>query len=160
MKFLQQIALLAALILAYSIQAQAQSLPNKGQLGIRANVTGQSSIEVPYMLNEDFSLAPYLGFNSVEDQSTTLMIGVRPRYYTGLASAVATYFTGTLGFSNTSISNTNSSITDFNLGVGYGAEYFFSDKFSTGADVNLNSRFGDNATSISTAARVSVSVYF
>jgi hypothetical protein len=160
MKFMKPITLFATFMLAFSIHTQAQSLPDQGQLGIRANVTGQATIEIPYMLNEDFSLAPYLGLNAVQDQSTSLNIGIRPRYYLGLTNTVATYFTGTLGFANTSFSNTNSSVTDFTLGVGYGAEYFFSDKFSTSADVNLNSRFGDSATSLFTVARVSASVYF
>lgn len=151
---------LLALTVIFGINAHAQSTPETGSWGLRANVTGQASIEVPYMLNESFSLAPFVGVNATEDQSTNFTVGIRPRYYMGMSSAVATYFTGTLGFSNTSFSNSNTSITDFTLGVGYGAEYFFSEKFSVSADANLNSRFGDSATNLATVARVSASVYF
>lgn len=162
MKFVHRIAVLTIIAIALSIHTQAQSLPDPGQLGVRANFTGQTSIEVPYMLNEDLSLAPYLGINAVKDQTTTVMFGVRPRYYTGLSNSVGTFFTGTLGITNTSFNNTpnSNSNTDFIIGVGYGAEYFFSEKFSVSADVNLNSRLGDSNNSISTAARVSASIYF
>ncbi|MBD3615828.1 MAG: outer membrane beta-barrel protein [Gracilimonas sp.] len=143
-----------------TIAVQAQSIPDEGTVGLRANFTGQTSIEVPYMLNQSFSLAPYIGINSTQDQTTNIAIGIRPRFYTGMTNAISPYFTGTLGFSNTSFSNVNNSVTDFNLGVGYGAEYFFSDQFSVSADGNLNLLFGDSATNFSTMARVSASIYF
>ena len=148
------------LIFGLTINAQAQSLPAEGELGLRANILGQTSIELPYMLNETLSLAPYIGLNTTENQSTNIAVGVRPRYYMGMTSSLATYFAGTLGFSNTSFSNTNNSVTDFTLGVGYGAEYFFSNQFSISGDANLNSRFGDSATNLSTAVRIGVSFYF
>ena len=147
-------------MLGFSFAVQAQSIPETGDIGIRANLTGQNSIEVPYMFNESLSLAPYLGFSTTEDQTTNIAIGIRPRYYTTSNEALSTYFTGTLGFTNTSFSNTDNSVTDFNLGVGYGAEYFFSGSFSVSADANLNSRFGDSATNLSTVARVSTTFYF
>ncbi|MEQ8525453.1 outer membrane beta-barrel protein [Gracilimonas sp.] len=152
--------ILFGIILGFSVTASAQTIPETGSLGIRANITGQNSVEIPYMLNESLSLAPYLRFTTTEDQSTSIGIGIRPRYYTGSSNALSTYFAGTLGFNNTSFSNNNNSVTDFMLGVGYGAEYFFSDSFSVSADANLNSRFGDSATNLSTLARVSASFYF
>ncbi|WP_421774530.1 outer membrane beta-barrel protein [Gracilimonas sp.] len=160
MNFSKVCTILCGIILGVSFSAQAQSIPETGSFGIRANLTGQNSIEMPYMLNESFSLAPYIGFSTTQDQSTNVGIGIRPRYYTSTSNALSTYFTGTLGFTNTSFSNANNSITDFNLGVGYGAEYFFSDQFSISADANLNSRFGDSATNLSTGARVSATFYF
>ena len=160
MKLTKVHIILFATIFGLSFTAQAQTTPATGTFGIRANITGQSSIELPYMLNESLSLAPYIGFSTTEDQSTSIGIGIRPRYYTTSANALSTYFTGTLGFNNTSINNTNGSVTDFMLGVGYGAEYFFSESFSVSADANLNSRFGDSASNLATVARVSASFYF
>lgn len=147
------------LIVGITFQAQAQT-PEPGTFGIRASLDGQTTIEVPYQFNEDFSLAPFFGLNSTEDQSTSVNFGVRPRYYMSSQNAFATYATGILGFSNNSFSNNNSSITDFMLGIGYGAEYFFSDHFSISADANLNSQFGDSNTNVRTNAVVSATVYF
>lgn len=138
----------------------AQSIPETGSLGLRANLTGQTSVEVPYMLNESLSIAPYIGLNSTQDQTTNFSLGVRPRYYINSENSLATYATGTLGLSNTSINNANTSITDFNIGVGYGAEFFFSDHFSVSGDANLNARVGDSANNLSTAMRISASLYF
>lgn len=149
-----------ALFSMLTLTIQAQNLPETGSLGLRANLTGQGTIELPYMLNDELSLAPFIGLNSTEDQTTNFTIGVRPRYYVSTGNSIATYATGTFGISNTSFANANNSITDFNLGIGYGAEYFFSNRFSVSADANLNTRFGDSATNIATAARVSASVYF
>lgn len=143
-----------------TLNLHAQSIPEMGNVGIRANITGQTSIEVPYMLNETLSIAPYIGLNATKDQTTNFILGVRPRYYTNSENSFATYATGMLGISNTSINNTNTSITDFNIGVGYGAEYFFSDHFSISGDANLNSRVGDSANNLSTTLRVSASFYF
>lgn len=143
-----------------TLTIQAQNLPETGSLGIRANLTGQGTIELPYMLNDELSLAPFIGLNSTEDQTTNFTIGVSPRYYVSTGNSIATYATGVFGISNTSFSNANNSITDFNLGIGYGAEYFFANRFSVSADANLNARFGDSATNIATVARVSASIYF
>lgn len=143
-----------------SLTLHAQSIPETGNIGIRANITGQSSIEVPYMLNESLSIAPFIGLNTIQDQTTNFVLGVRPRYYINSESSFATYATGTLGISNTSINNANTSVTDFNIGVGYGAEYFFSENFSVSGDANLNSRVGDSANNLSTALRISASFYF
>ncbi|HBX67170.1 MAG TPA: hypothetical protein DEG32_13800, partial [Balneolaceae bacterium] len=109
---------------------------------------------------ESFSLAPYIGFQSTENSTTSLNIGVSPRYYFGISEALATYVTGTLGITNVSSNNTNNSNTNFNIGAGYGAEYFFSNQFSLSADAGLTSRVGDSPTNIGTVVRVSASFYF
>lgn len=151
---------LLVLAALFTLTLHAQSIPEMGNVGIRANITGQTSIEVPYMLNETLSIAPYIGLNAIKDQTTTFSLGVRPRYYTNSENSFATYATGTLGITNTSVNNVNTSITDFSIGVGYGAEYFFSDHFSISGDANLNSRIGDSANNLSTALRISASFYF
>ena len=108
----------------------AQMTPEKGSLGLRASIGGQNTIEVPYMFNEDLSLAPFIGFSTTQNASTNFSIGVMPRYYIGGSENLTTYATGTLGFQNTSFNNTNNSVFDVNLGVGFGAEYFFDNSFS------------------------------
>jgi hypothetical protein len=162
MKSITKLSFILAVIISFTtVPLQAQNIPETGSIGLRANFTGQTTIEVPYMLNEELSLAPYLGINSTQDQSTNFSLGLRPRYYMSQDRSLATYFTGTLGFSNTSFSNNNiNSVTNFNLGIGYGAEYFFSDQFSISSDANLGTRFGDSDTTIATSARISASIYF
>ncbi|MEX0720690.1 MAG: outer membrane beta-barrel protein [Balneolaceae bacterium] len=159
-KLIQKITVLFILTFGITLTSHAQTLPEMGSLGIRANIGGQTTIEMPYMMNRNLSLAPYLGFSTVENFDTNFSFGVKPRYYTGISNAVAPYFTGTLGMTNRSIDGVDTSETNFTLGAGYGAEYFFSDKFSVSADANLNARFGDNANTFGTEARVSASIYF
>ncbi|HBQ59490.1 MAG TPA: hypothetical protein DD671_07645, partial [Balneolaceae bacterium] len=113
-----------------------------------------------YMLNESFSIAPYLGLNAIQDATTNFSFGVSPRFYIDGNEDISTYINGNLGFQNTSFSNTNSSAFDVDLGVGYGAEFFFNPSFSLSGDVNLNARFGDNANALRTSASVAVSYYF
>lgn len=157
---IQKFTVLLIFALGTTLTTNAQTLPDMGNLGIRANIGGQATIEMPYMMNRNLSLAPYLGFTSVENNRTEFEFGVRPRYYTGISDAVAAYFTGTLGLTNVSLEGQDNSSTDFRLGAGYGAEYFFSDKFSVSADANLIARFGDSANRFDTEARVSASIYF
>jgi hypothetical protein len=160
MKHLIHAFFIATIFSLLSVSIQAQSTPKSGSIGLRANITGQTAIEVPYMLNEEFSIAPFLGINATEDQSTNFSIGVRPRYYVTSSTNFGTYATGVVGITNTSISNTNSSITDFNFGLGYGGEYFFSEQFSVSADGNLMTRFGNSSNNFSTTTRISASIYF
>lgn len=160
MKYLVQSFLIAITLSLLTIGLQAQSTPESGSVGLRASFFNQTTIEVPYMFNDQLSIAPYIGINATEDQSTNFSIGVRPRYYVTNANNFATYGTGVLGITNTSISNTNNSITDFNFGLGYGGEYFFSERFSVSADGNLMTRIGNSANNFSTLARVSASIYF
>lgn len=169
MKRINKIAIVTAtLLFAFSLNTHAQLLPDTGTLGIRANLAGQVNIEVPYMLNETLSIAPYLGFNiigdsnsNVEDGSKTISAGVMPRYYLSQENPIALYAVGNLGI-NTFSPNASgaSSNTNFVLGVGYGAEFFFAKRFSFSTDVNLNLRTGDSQTQLGTAARISATVYF
>lgn len=160
MKFSKFIMALTGAFLGITALLQAQSIPNQGELGLRANINGQSTIEIPYMLNESLSIAPYLGISATENQFTDINIGIRPRYYMGLENSFSPYFTGILGFSNRSFSNANSSNSNLNFGVGYGIEYFFSNNFSISGDANLISRFGNDPTQIQTSAQISATFYF
>ncbi len=169
MKRLHRIALLTTtLLLAISMNSFAQLLPSEGTLGIRSNLAGQRSVEVPYMLNETLSIAPYLGFtivgdsdSNVEDGFKDFSVGVMPRYYMSQENPIALYAVGNLGISITSPNNSNvNSTSDFILGAGYGAEFFFAKRFSFSTDVNLNLRAGDSQTQLNTVARISATVYF
>lgn len=151
---------LTGTVLMFSTCLKAQSLPDEGSLGLRANINGQSTIEVPYMLNESLSIAPYIGISAVQDSFTNINIGIRPRYYLGLSNSFSPYITGIIGFSNSSLSNTNSSNSNVNIGAGYGIEYFFSDTFSISGDANLTSRFGNDPTQVQTSAQISATFYF
>ena len=160
MKLFKHLSIILTLLLTFSITSNAQTMPEEGTIGIRANIGGQMSVELPYMLNETLSIAPYLGFQSTENATTTLNIGVSPRYYLGSSEALASYITGNLGVRNISSNNNNNSSTDINLGAGFGGEYFFSNQFSLSADAGLTSRFGDSPTNVGTMVRVSASIYF
>jgi hypothetical protein len=153
-------SIVALSFLLSSIAANAQTMPEEGSIGLRANIGGQSAIELPYMLNESLSLAPYIGFQTTENANTSFNVGVSPRYYLGSSEALATYVTGNLGINNVSSNNNNNSNTNFNLGAGFGGEYFFSDQFSLSADGSLTSSFGDGPTNVGTVVRVSASFYF
>lgn len=160
MKNIYKLSLLAVMALGISISAQAQNLPEQGSFGLRASLVGQTAIEAPYMLNESLSLAPYLGFASIQDVSTNFTIGVQPRFYTQTSGALVPYITGSLAVDVTNMKPTDQTFTDILLGVGYGGEYFVSNNFSLSAQGGLNLVTGDSPTSFSTNARVSVSVYF
>lgn len=168
MKSVQKFTVILMLIFGISITAQAQSMPETGSIGIRANITGQTSIEVPYMLNESLSLAPYLGFSLVGDTddntpdgNKTISVGISPRYYLSEVASIQTYGTGNLGINifSSNVPNANS-VTNFVIGAGYGGEYFFSENFSISADANLNLNAGDSRTRLNTMARISASIYF
>lgn len=161
MKIIKKYPILILLVLTItSVDAVSQNLPEAGSIGLRASFFGQSSIEVPYMLNESVSLAPALGFSSVENSTTNIQIGVRPRFYMQTIGTLLPYVSGNLTIDIQSNKITDTSTTDILLGVGYGGEYFFSESFSLSAEGGLNLRTGDNSTSFGTGARVSASVYF
>lgn len=138
----------------------AQGVPAEGSLGLRSTIGGQNSIELPYQLNEQLSIAPAINFTGIENTSTTIGIGILPRYYTNTENSLSTYFMGNLGFNNTSF-DAGGSATFFVLGVGYGAEYFLGSNFSLSADAGLTANMGGDITNtLRTGARVSASVYF
>lgn len=138
----------------------AQTTPETGSFGIRSTIGNQTSIEIPYQLNESLSIAPAITLVGIENNSTTFGLGILPRYYTSSENALSTYVMGNLGFNNTSFDG-GGSATFFVLGVGYGAEYFLSSNFSFSADAGLTANLGDDITNtLRTGARVSASVYF
>lgn len=161
MKIIKKYPLLLLLILTFtSVEAVSQNLPETGSIGLRASFFGQSTIEVPYMLNETVSLAPALGFSTVEESSSRIQIGVRPRFYMQTIGTLLPYVSGNLTIDVRSNKVSDTSTTDIILGAGYGGEYFFSESFSISAEGNLNLITGDSPTTFGTGARVSASVYF
>jgi hypothetical protein len=159
MKNISRLLLLFAFT-ALTTAVYAQTTPEEGSLGIRSTIGGQTSIEVPYQLNDKLSIAPAVTFAGVENTSTTFGLGILPRYYTSSENSLSTYVMGNLGFNNTSF-DAGGSATFFVLGVGYGAEYFLSGNFSMSADAGLTANMGGDITNtIRTGARVSATVYF
>jgi len=160
MKKLLQLSFILLMVVSFTGEMNAQSNIPEGTWGLRSTIGTQAAIEVPYQLNESLSIAPAVTFVGVQDNRTTFGLSVIPRYYMSNENNLATFFTGNLGVQNTSFEPTGSQ-TFFILGVGFGAEYFFSNKFSMSADANLNSNLGDDiANTLTTGARVSASVYF
>lgn len=159
MKSIKTATVLLLMAVGFTFTAQAQT-PAEGSLGVRASLFGQFQIEAPYMLNSTVSIAPTLGFRSVEDIETNFEIGVRPRFYTSTGGSVIPYFTGNLAIDVTNNKIADNKTTDILLGVGYGGEFFINNKFSFSADGNLNLLTGDSATTVYTSARVSATVYF
>ncbi len=160
MKTIARIASLIIFTLTISTTTFAQGIPEEGTFGLRSTIGGQASIEVPYQLNETLSIAPAIIIFGIENTSTTIGIGVLPRYYTSTEGSLSTYFMGNIGFNNTSF-DAGGSTNFFVLGAGYGAEYFFSNNFSVSADAGLTTNLGGDINStIRSGAQVSVSVYF
>jgi hypothetical protein len=158
MKSLSRLLLLFTFA-AFTTATFAQTTPEVGSLGIRSTIGGQSAIEVPYQLNEQLSIAPAITINTLDGGTNTIGIAIIPRYYMSTVESLSTYFKGNIGFRNNSF-DAGGSVTDFTLGAGYGAEYFFGSNFSLSADANLGLRFGDSANNFFTLSTVSASVYF
>lgn len=160
MKKLYSHILFLAVFFSLPLTVQAQTVPETGTLGLRTSFSNQVTIEVPYMFNETLSIAPVVGFRSVEDASTNFIVGVRPRYYMQTAGSLLPFVSGNLLLNVNNNKVIDETFTDINLGAGYGGEYFISDAFSVSAEATLNLLVGDSQNTFTTGAMASVSVYF
>jgi hypothetical protein len=148
--------LLSFLMLGTAQTVQSQNVPGEGTLGIQASIqSGQSDLLFPYRLSSDLSIAPLIGFNSVEDQGSNFRVGVKPQFYRDIGSNFATYIGG-LGIIRI---DSNDSDTSFVLGFNGGGEYYLSNRFSLGVEGQINLTI-DDRNAIGTGAAVAATYYF
>lgn len=120
----------------------------KGAMGVTGGTGSSSSMGFAYAMSENLRLGVDVMFSSLtetttfpagdnKDSQTDLGIGVNARMYMSTADNLSTYFGGEIGFGSSSMettppggSTTKVSGSALNLGVMYGAEYWFSPRFS------------------------------
>lgn len=151
--------LLGILILGLQNSVTAQNVPGEGTLGIQASIqSNQTDILFPYRISNDVSIAPLIGFQSVENGLTTLRVGIKPQFFRSIGNDFATYLGG-LGVIRLDSPNVGDNNTSFTLGFNGGGEYYLSSSFSLGVEGLVNIIL-DNNNAVSTGAAVSATYYF
>lgn len=103
----------------------------QGTWGITTGLAGTPTLGIVYAIQSNLRLAGNLGFSSTSTggvSGSTFTIGVTPWYYLGTSENVSAFVGGTIGFTSTSGGGVSS--TGFNIAGNFGAEYWFSPKFS------------------------------
>lgn len=144
------------------------------RLGLTASMQGpQLGIMMPVWLGNSFTLAPAIDFKYAQDIGSDLAVALVPKYYFR-TEGVAPFISARAGaaFSFPAEGNHLSeqeNTTDLLGGLGFGAEYFFTPRFSAGVEAQANftksdensSRFGNaGALNFNTATAASISIYF
>jgi len=152
------------LVIAFTPRAATAQTPEAGTFGISAaiqnspgGITSTSVIGFPIWLNEQFVLAPELGFVSVENGTDQIVIGADGRFVFE-RDGLAPYLGPGLRLLNAD-PEFGDSETELVLSGFGGAEYFFSPSFSMSVEGRLEILAGDN-TVVTTAGVVRASVYF
>lgn len=125
----------------------------EGAWGIKANLLGSfSNLGIAYCRQPDIRLGVDLGFSSSQkgvDSSSRFFVGITPWCYLGSSENVSAFAGGLIGLS--SLSNGGSQ-SGFTLEGHFGAEYWFSQKFSWNGymAVDLTSYSGGNGSQFGT----------
>ena len=129
--------LLPALMLSTIVNAQ-----EKTRVGITGSIQGnQFGIMVPIWMGEKFVLAPAIDYNYAEKSGSDFGIGLAPRFYLKkeTLSPYVGIKAGVMIFRPTSIDDVNQKTTlDLLVGVAFGGEYFLSEHFSFGVEMQGN----------------------
>ena len=143
------------------ISSHGQNLPEEGTLGLRASLqSGQSTLEIPIWVSDNLVVAPQVGIVNEEDNFTSLTLGVKPRFYQSLGNDYASYLGGLLALQLVS-PDVGDEITDIQIGVNGGGEYFLDPRFSLGVEGRLNWLLRDNDSNrLATGAAVTGTFYF
>lgn len=155
---------LLLLVTVFTPHKAAAQTPEAGTFGISGaiqnspgGITSTSVIGFPIWLNEQFVLAPELGFVSVENGTDQIVIGADGRFVFE-RDGLAPYLGPGLRLLNAD-PEFGDSETELVLSGFGGAEYFFSPSFSMSVEGRLEILAGDN-TVVTTAGVVRASVYF
>jgi len=161
MKIATKLSIIALMLTFAAAPAYSQDLPDEGTVGIRASFQGsQSNLAFPIWASERVSIAPVVGLSYVEDQSTTVNFGLKPRFYQSLGNNFASYL-GLAGLVQYTSPDVGDNETDFLVGVNGGGEYFLDEHFSIGVEGRLNFIIADQGSNgLQTGAAVSASYYF
>ncbi len=161
------------LLLAIVIISKSSFSQDKKTIGISGTIQGsQFGIVLPVWLGDKFVLAPAFEFKAAEGIGTELGLGLNPRFYTK-KEKLSPYFGLRAGVIINTPSSKNtietSTKTDVLAGLAFGAEYFLSDNFSFGVEIQGNftisnensNRFGNpDGVNFNTGTMVSATVYF
>lgn len=161
-------SLLVLLVLAAT--ARAQDGGNRVGIGVsliqgaliadleelQFGATFLSNIYVPIIVGRSFKLEPEIGFlrfsedgEFAEETITQWRFGIGAFYYMRAAESLRAYVGPRLGLQLTSMTDENGGKyefdeTDLLIGIALGGEYFFSDNFSLGGEIQLNyTSFGE-----------------
>jgi hypothetical protein len=124
----------------------------RGAYGLQTGINGSTNtVGGVYNLAEDLRLGAILGFSSSSPSSgsstTTLNIGIGAAYYLGITDNLSSFVGGQIGFGSVS----NGGGSSFNICGQYGAEYFFSRRFSVSGYAQLGySSVGPSGATTST----------
>ena len=150
----------------------------KGKIGLSGSLQeNQYGILIPIWITDNLSIAPAFDFKYAEKIGTDFSLGIVPRFYIK-TEKFSPYFGLKFGalFNISSseyvINNTTSkkeTTIDIIGGLAFGAEYFLSENFSFGLEVQGNltksdknsSRFGNpNGINFNTGTAISATIYF
>lgn len=167
MKAFYRTIFIAALFLLLTTQAMAQKEP--GTIGITASIqNNQYNYILPYWVDTNLIVAPTFALLKASDISLDIEAGIIAKafikqtenwgQYIGVKAAIL-YFDP----------ENRSTQKDFLGGLAYGAEYFFHDKVSLGAELQFNATISDktshrfsnpNGVNFNTATAIYISFYF
>lgn len=157
-------SILFCLIISTMIIAQPQS----GKVGVSAEIqTQQMDFLLPVFVNDHISLSPAFGIANISDKYTDISVGLLMRYH--LFVEKVTPFIGLRAGTLLFVPDEGDMISDLLLGPSFGGEYFFSENFSIGIELQLNvvmsgeksMRFSNpNGTNINTATAIFATIYF
>ena len=134
----------------------------EGAWGIKADFGGSPTLGIAYCLQPNLRLGVDLGFVSSKtpaDSSSSFSVGVTPWYYLGTSDNVSAFVGGMIGL--TSRSN-GASQSGFVLEGHFGAEYWFSQKFSWNGyiAIGLASYSGDGGSQFGTSTSTGLTWFF
>ncbi len=142
--------------------------PEKGKVGISVSVQNtQLDFLVPIFVNDHASLSPAFGITNISDQFTDISLGLIMRYY--FSKNIVSPYVGARFGALMLTPQDGDLITDFIFGPFFGGEYFFTQYFSVGIELQLNivksaedsMRFDNpNGTNINTATAFIATIYF
>lgn len=142
--------------------------PQRGKVGVSAEIqTQQMDFLLPIFVNDQVSLSPAVGVANISDKYTDISLGLLMRYH--LFIEKVTPFIGFRAGTLLYIPEEGDMISDLLLGPSFGGEYYFSENFSVGIELQLNvvvsgeksMRFSNpDGTNINTATAIFATIYF
>lgn len=162
MKIVTKLSLLFITLFFISSMAYAQDRANEGSVGLSASIqSSQMNLQIPIWLTDNVTIAPVFGLNHLEDVSTSLNVGVAPRFYQDLGNDFGSYIGARGIIRHTSNDINDNDGTNILLGATGGGEYFLDHHFSIGVEGQLNFLINDVSNNfLSTGAAVIGTYYF
>lgn len=158
--------ILSGLLFGYNVFSQESENPRK--YGLSASIQSeQMDISIPIWVGERATIAPAVSILHVEDGGTDIGTGIVPKFYARM-NKIAPFFAlraATFFFMPDRGDNT----LDWMAGGGFGADYFFDERFSIGIEAQLNLTFSDKKSdrfgnpggmNLNTATAITASIYF